>query len=135
MYTKPSNTFDGIVRDADTAFIPNDPDNVDWAAYQEWLAAGNTASDAPTPPVVVPNVVTRLQGRLALFNAGLLEQVEAAVAAAGGAAAIWYADAQNWVRNDPTFVALATQIHEVGNMTQTLTDADLDALFLAASKI
>ena len=28
------------------AGIPNDPENVDWQAYQEWLAAGNT----PLPP-------------------------------------------------------------------------------------
>lgn len=28
------------------SFVPADPANSDWAAYQEWLAAGN----APLPP-------------------------------------------------------------------------------------
>lgn len=28
------------------SIIPNDPENTDWQAYQEWLAAGNT----PLPP-------------------------------------------------------------------------------------
>ena len=31
-----------IKRLPDNAFIPNDPSNTDWQAYQEWLAAGNT---------------------------------------------------------------------------------------------
>jgi hypothetical protein len=35
-----------IERLPDAAFIPNDPENTDWQAYQEWLAAGNT----PLPP-------------------------------------------------------------------------------------
>jgi len=35
-----------ILRLPDNAYIPNDPDNTDWQAYQEWLAAGNT----PLPP-------------------------------------------------------------------------------------
>jgi hypothetical protein len=35
-----------IKRLPDQAYIPNDPDNTDWQAYQEWLAAGNT----PLPP-------------------------------------------------------------------------------------
>jgi hypothetical protein len=34
-----------IVRDSDGAFVPNDPDNIDWQAYQAWLAKGNE----PTP--------------------------------------------------------------------------------------
>ena len=37
---------DGIKRLPDNAYIPNDPANTDWQAYQEWLAAGNT----PLPP-------------------------------------------------------------------------------------
>ena len=34
-----------IVRDEDQAFIPADPDNVDYQEYLAWLAKGN----APTP--------------------------------------------------------------------------------------
>ena len=35
-----------ILRLPDLASIPNDPENTDWQAYQEWLAAGNV----PLPP-------------------------------------------------------------------------------------
>ena len=35
-----------IKRLPDNAWIPNDPSNTDWQAYQAWLAQGNT----PLPP-------------------------------------------------------------------------------------
>jgi hypothetical protein len=35
-----------IKRLPDNAYIPNDPENTDWQAYQVWLAEGNT----PLPP-------------------------------------------------------------------------------------
>ena len=35
-----------IQRKEDMAFIPPDPSNVDWVEYQEWVAAGNTATEA-----------------------------------------------------------------------------------------
>ena len=35
-----------IKRLPDGSSVPNDPENTDWQAYQEWLAAGNT----PLPP-------------------------------------------------------------------------------------
>lgn len=37
---------DVILRLPDNAWIPNDTSNVDWQAYQVWIAAGNT----PLPP-------------------------------------------------------------------------------------
>ena len=51
-YQEVNNIFTGSVdpsiikRLPDNAFIPNDPENTDWQAYQVWLAAGNT----PLPP-------------------------------------------------------------------------------------
>jgi hypothetical protein len=47
MYQLTSNTT--ILRLADNAFIPADPANVDFAAYLEWVEAGNT----PEPALVV----------------------------------------------------------------------------------
>lgn len=44
-----TTTADGIVRDCDNAFIPDDPLNVDWQAYQAWLTAGNTPAEPDTP--------------------------------------------------------------------------------------
>jgi hypothetical protein len=40
------NTSGGIVRDSDGSFIPQDPQNTDYAAYLAWVSLGNS----PTPP-------------------------------------------------------------------------------------
>ena len=42
-------TSDTILRLADNAFIPPDPANTDYAAYLEWVAAGNEPEPAPEP--------------------------------------------------------------------------------------
>ena len=46
-------TGDTILRLADNAFIPPDPANTDYAAYLEWVAAGNTPKPAPESPAPV----------------------------------------------------------------------------------
>jgi hypothetical protein len=45
-------TGDTILRLADNAHIPPDPANTDYAAYLEWVAAGNTPEPAPEPEPV-----------------------------------------------------------------------------------
>jgi hypothetical protein len=42
-------TSDCILRLEDNAFIPPDPANTDYAAYLEWVEAGNTPEPAPEP--------------------------------------------------------------------------------------
>jgi hypothetical protein len=42
-------TGDTILRTSDGAFIPPDPANTDYAAYLEWVEAGNTPEPAPEP--------------------------------------------------------------------------------------
>ena len=46
-------TSDYILRTTDGAFIPPDPANTDYAAYLEWVEAGNTPEPAPIvePPI------------------------------------------------------------------------------------
>jgi hypothetical protein len=44
-YTQAIDTS-GVYRLPDYAWVPNDPANTDWQAYQVWLSEGNT----PLPP-------------------------------------------------------------------------------------
>lgn len=41
-----SGINDNVILRLPETYIPNDPANTDWQAYQEWLAQGNT----PLPP-------------------------------------------------------------------------------------
>ncbi|CAA0128765.1 Uncharacterised protein [Starkeya nomas] len=92
------------------------------------LLDGEAGPIAPyvAPPPVVPYSVTRAQARVALFEAGLLAQVDAAVAAHPyELVRIWWADALNIERNHPYLVAMAVELE--------LTEQQVDQLFITAA--
>lgn len=122
-------TTHAILRLSDGAFIPADPANTDYAAYQKWLWDGNTPEPAPIPVPQVPQVVTRFQARAALHLAGLLPAVEAIMQNPDTPvlAQLAWDDALSFVRTSPTILTLAGVLG--------LDDAALDQLFITASGI
>lgn len=125
--------YAGILRLADNAFIPADPANSDYAAYQRWLAEGNTPepADPPPPPPPVTSVAMR-QARLALLGAGLLGQVSSAIAAipdatARAAAEIEWEYATEVRRDSPWVLQLSAALG--------LNAEQLDALFAHAATL
>lgn len=44
--------YNNVIRLSDNAFIPFDPDNMDFVEYQKWLSEGNSPlpADEPTLP-------------------------------------------------------------------------------------
>ncbi len=75
----------------------------------------------------VPQQVTMRQARLALLSAGLLDDVEMVIAAAGREAQLEWEYAAAVERSNPAVAAVQQQ--------QALTDAQIDDLFREAAKL
>ena len=75
----------------------------------------------------VPQQVTMRQARLALLSAGLLDDVEMVIAAAGRAAQLEWEYAAVVDRSNPAVAAVQQQ--------KALTDAQIDDLFREAAKL
>lgn len=82
----------------------------------------------PVIPETVPRSITRRQFKLALLGMDLLDDVETAIAAsADRALQISYNDALDFERNNPLVLAMSAMLGK--------TEAELDALFIAGSKL
>ena len=90
-----------------------------------WAYAGGEFTP-PVAPVVVPQTITRRQGRLALLQAGKLDAAEAIVKAGGLAAQIEY-EAATWERGN----AYLQQIWALLGGS----DKELDDLFILAASL
>jgi len=104
---------------------------------QPGFAEEELAPDSPEllvfldPPAPAPTSVTMRQARRALLNAGLLATVDAAIAGmagpAGDAARIDWEFSSDVLRSWPLVAALMPVLN--------LSDAQVDALFVAAAKL
>jgi len=93
-----------------------------------------TAKPYIAPPAIDPLIseraamtVSRFQAMAALLNAGLLSQVNVALADAGPLAQLAWAEATEFRRNSPTIAGLSAGLG--------LTDTQVDDLFRAAALI
>ncbi len=86
-----------------------------------------TAEEVGDPPPAVPAVVSRLQAKMALAEAELLDAVEAAVAAAPAQIRIYWAEASDFHRAHPAL--------EQMRLAMGWSPAQLDDLFVAAAQV
>jgi len=115
---------DAVKRLPDSAFIPYDLDNVDYQAYLTWLSDGNTPEDADALPLAF---ITMRQARLALFNAGLLDDVQSIIDQLGEPIRIWW-DYSLEVGRDHTYVLQVMAL--LGK-----SSSEIDALFEQAREL
>ena len=101
----------------------------EWDAVLATSPAPYVAPALPDPIIAerAAMTVSRFQALAALLNAGLLSQVNAALADAGPLAQLAWAEATEFRRNSPTIAGLASGLG--------LTDTQVDDLFRAAALI
>jgi hypothetical protein len=92
-----------------------------------YVGQGFLYVDPPPAPPVVPAVVSRMQAKMALLAAGLLDDVEAAVSAGSAELQIYWNEASDFHRDHPVLIGMTEALG--------LTAEQTDALFIAAGQI
>lgn len=113
--------------------VQTEPVDIDGVLTQQWEIVPLTQADIDAArKALVPLTVTRRQARQALLLAGLLDDVQPAIAAIPdpvqrGLAQIEWDDSQEFTRDRPLLVQLAQGLG--------LNDAALDNLFIQAAQL
>jgi hypothetical protein len=115
----------GICPDAQWAISGDTYAGITWLDTKH-AQPTEAALEAYVAPVIIAPITPR-QARLALLGAGLLDQVNASVTAAGGASLITWEYASTIERTDPLILSFGTSLG--------LTSAQIDALFVTASTL
>lgn len=128
-YANPENTTISVDISGATSFVPCAPGNSDYSRIQELVTSGELmiAAYEPAPPQPVTQITMR-QCRLELLARGLLDDVEGMIAQAPRDVQIEWEYATVIERFSPLVSAIAS------NMTPPLSDDQIDAMFLEASK-
>lgn len=124
-----ATNWGAVVRVSDAVTIPNDAANADWQQYQSWLAQGNVPSPPDVVPVVVPDSVTRYQGKMQLLAIGEYDSIkeEVDLPTTPEAMRVGFYDAQEWRRDSAMIAAIAAK--------KGWPSKYVDDLFIAASAI
>ncbi len=116
---------DVVIRAADGASIPNDPDNRDRQVFDEWVAGGGVP-DPYVAPIDIPGSASKLGLKRALEELGQWDAVKAALAANAAAQEEW---------------DLAVEVRRTDPVTQgmiaalSLSDEQVDALLVRAVEL
>ncbi|WP_050384572.1 hypothetical protein [Bradyrhizobium pachyrhizi] len=126
------NIINAVVLEDGAAWSPPDGCSIatgEYAVGGTLIGGVYTAPPASVVPIDAHPVVavTPRQARLALLAAGLLDQVDAAVDAAGGATKITWEYATEIRRDDPMISTVGAAL--------SLTSDQIDALFTAAGAL
>lgn len=99
-----------VQRVADGACIPFDAGNVDYMAYQKWLAAGGVPDPLPVVPTP-PIIANRLYVKLELVARGLFATIDGAVQqSTDPALKIYWNEAHDFESDHPRVLAICKQL-------------------------
>jgi len=106
------------------AVVADEPLGANWIeaeyAGPGWVYSGGSFSPPPVPPVPVPERVTARQARLALNAAGLLDDVDAAIAASSREVQLTWEYATEIERSHPILAQVATGLGMTSNQMDDL---------------
>lgn len=111
-YITPDNSTIKVDFDGNTLFVPCVPGNSDFSRIRALVESGElviTPYQQPAPPPVTQ--VTMRQARLALLNAGLLDEVEAAIGQSARAVQIEWEYATVVDKGSPLVQTLAAELN------------------------